>query len=568
MDDWAPSDSAVEAVTSYIKRTGLGPRLDAMLTHRLGRPRAMPSNLYLSGFYLNALRKGHRGCVLDAARALHLVSAPLKELLGVPDIPLRTMYRRFDAWLNAVTQLLVSDPYAPVPPGESRLTMFEMCQEIARSPLTDTYLRWPSIAIDGTDFPTFGNLHLAHNRLPLDGDAVYDYEGHIFGGAAGPPPWEPDAHGTTKGGAKVFGIGSDDREIHTLDPDARSGWRTGTDKRHASKFEGYEIHSACPMAVLKHTDQVTSVALGPTPLQVCLGFNLTSAGTHRGTASLAVIEDLAQDGHIHEVAADRGITYMRGYLERLRILGIQSVHTLHATQRKLTPGPPGSVMIDQTLLSDATPEALLQELPLPPVRASAEVRAPYEELFNARALYRWRTHAGPDHRGAIRLACPICSSPHLRCRQVGSSMRLPNSAPLVQLPDGRSHCCSTGTVTFSAREYPAWMGPVVPFTSAHFLSYGRRNAAETLNSYLHGLYVDVNEEWAEVFGTAKRAFVLAFTFAALNHHQLNGTVEEPPARALAKRIQTLVREQGTPPRSKSSTPGPSRSTRRISQRRS
>lgn len=477
----------------------------------------MRSALYLLGFYLNAMRKDHRGHLIDAARALHLIPDALKQTLGVPDIPLHPMYRRFDAWFNNVVEVLL----LPDTSGgnlAAGLTIFEVCQTIVRSPLTDTYLGWPSVAIDGTDFPTFSNLRLAHNRLPLDGDAVYDYDGHVFGGPAGPAPWDL---APTKGGAKVFAIGQDGREIHTKDVDARSGWRTGTDKRHAGKFEGYEIHGAAPMPVLRGTDQVTQVVLGPTPPPLCLGFNLTAAGTHRGTASLEVVEYLARQGDLREVAADRGITYMRGYLERLRVLGIQSVHTLHAAQRKISPGPLGMIRIDQTWVSDTCPENLLRELPLPPVRASAALRAPYEERFNARAMYRWRTHAGPDRRGSIRLACPVCTSPHLRCRKVPRSMRLPSSAPVVRLPEGRHHCCSAGTVTFSAREYPAWMGPVVPFTSAHFLSYGRRNAAETLNSYLHGLYVNVDETWAEVFGTAERALLLAFTLAALNHHHID-----------------------------------------------
>ena len=531
LDEWQPSPAAVEAAWSYLQRTNLGARLDQMLTHRLGRPRTMRSDLYLLGFYLNALRKGHRGCVLDATRALLLIPSPQRELLGVPEIALQAMYRRFDAWYLAVTTQLAEDWGPPAPrtlddtASAPRLTIFEVCQEIIRSPLTDAYLRWPSIAIDGTDFPTFGNLHIAHERLPLDGDAVYDDNGNVFGGAAGAPPWDPSDGGHTKGGAKIFGIGADGREIHTLDTEARSAYRTATGKRSGGKYEGYEVHVACAMAILRSTDQVTYATFSATPPPLCLAANVTPGGTHRGVASLAVVEFLNDIDHLREVAADRGITYMRDYGERLRALNIQSVHTLHSLQRRLHDGPPGGVFIDQTLFSDAIPADLLKEFPLPTPHLPAEARRPYEEAFNKRALYRWRNHAGPDSRGSIRLACPICTSPHLRCRQVPRSMRLPQTAPLVRLPEGRSHCCSSGTVTFSARDYPLWMGDVVPFTTAHFMSYGRRNAAETLNSFLHGLYVDLNEKWAEPFGTAKRSFLVAFTLAGINHHLLRGGLE-------------------------------------------
>ena len=543
LDDWQPSHRSVEIAWAHVQRTGLGPALDGMLTHRLGRPRQMPSSLYLLGFYLNALRKGHRGCVLDAARALLLIPDSDKAQLAVPNITVHAMYRRFDAWFTSVTAYLANG-WTP-PSGDPRdqfakqaLTIFDACQAIIRSPLTDTYLRWPAIAIDGTDFPTFGNLHMAHKRLHLDGDAAYDSNGEVFGGDAGLPSWDPYADPQTKGGARILAYGPDGREIHTKDLEARSGHATATDKHRASKYVGYEAHLAVAMPVLVSTNQVDRVSFGPTPPPLCLGANLTPAGTHRGIASLAVVEFLHGTAPLAEVAADRGITYMRGYVERLRALQIKSVHLLHPLQRRLRDGPPGGIFIDQTLLTDGTPQDLLRELPLPPPRASADARLPYEQAFNDRARYRWRNHSGPDSRGAIRLACPICTSPHVRCQQVPRSLRLPNTCPKVWLPGNRNHCCVTGTVTFSADEYPLWMGDVVPHTTAHFLSYGRRNAAETLNSFLHGLYVDIDENWAEPFGTAKRAFLLSFTLAAINHHLLNATIDvgDQSAQRIQRRI--------------------------------
>lgn len=526
LDGWGPGESTVETALSYIDSSGIAPRLDALLKHRLGRPRSLPSRVYLLGFYLNALRKGHRGSPLDAARALYAMPDHQKALLHIDSLALDVLHRRVSAWFNDVAAAL-QDPDDAVD-GQG-LDAFTVCQQIARSSLTDPYRRWPSTAIDGIALPTFGNMHLSRDRIALEGDATYEENGQVFGGEVGAPPWAPPPEETAR--ARIYGIGVDGRPVYTKDTEARAGYRTATDKHPGGIYVGYEATIGYAMPVMEHTDGVFTARFGPTPPPVCLTFNLAPAGTHRGEATLACVHFLHDNwGPIDEVAADRGITTAVDYLPELRRLGIKSVHTLTEQQRRQRPGPVGGFFRDATLLSDATPPDLL-DLPLPPIRASEEVRAPFEADFNRRAQYRWRILAGPDNKGRIRLCCPICTAKVLKCRNVPATMRLPSYRPLVTLPNGRRRCCESGSITYGPTDYPTWMGDVVPFTTAHNLSYGRRNAAETGNSFLHGLYVDIDENWAEPFGTVKRALLLAFTLAAINHYHLTpeGSTPEPGA---------------------------------------
>lgn len=524
MAGWAPTAALVDAAISYIDASGNAEALDALLATRVGRPRALSSRVWLLGFYLNSMRKGHTGCGVDAARALFSLPEPLKHGLGVPDVQLLRLYHRLDAWFcDVATRLTPTDQEWHDTPtlSPAGLDAFTVCQQIVRSPLTSTYLTWPSIAVDGTDFPTFGNMHVRKDRIPLDGEAIYEENGHQFGGDAGPPPWAADAEEYADKGARIFGYGVDERRIYTKDTEARAAYRTATSKGRGDVYVGHEITSAVAMRELLWTNQVTAVTVGPLPPPIFLGFNLTPGGTHRGHATLAVVRYLDDQSHLLEVAADRGITPMTGYLEELLMRGIKSVHTLTETERRIRPGPDGGVFVDGTLLSEATPTELLAPLPLPPAHASADARAPFEEAFNARAAYRWRTHSLPNDAAHWRLACPICTAHTLRCRAVGASMRASQHRPLVALPEGRTTCCSTGTVTFGPSDYPLWMQDVVPFTTAHAFSYGRRNAAETGNSLLHGGYVDLNENWAQPFGTVKRALLVAFAMAGINHHLLS-----------------------------------------------
>ena len=58
--------------------------------------------------------------------------------------------------------------------------------------------------------------------------------------------------------------------------------------------------------------------------------------------------------------------------------------------------------------------------------------------------------------------------------------------------------------------------PTVPFSDAWHESYGRRNPSETVNSYLQGSFVNIEEKYTRFLTTAKIESWLVYTIAEAN----------------------------------------------------
>lgn len=188
-------------------------------------------------------------------------------------------------------------------------------------------------------------------------------------------------------------------------------------------------------------------------------------------------------------------------------------------------------------------EIELRGLPLmPPMGASTEESARYEQAFNRLARYRFERHAGPDADGTTRWKCPFHAR-RLRSRALPETMRGSRSTPLVDLPNG-ARCCS-GIVSISAAEFPHWQR-FLPGTTAWRTSYGRRQVAEGVNALLKGGFVNIGHKFFRVFGLTKLTLMLAFTVAGYNLERIRSFLAKK-AEAVAKteRPRRAKRRKGT-----------------------
>lgn len=193
-------------------------------------------------------------------------------------------------------------------------------------------------------------------------------------------------------------LGHDGRLQHSLDADAREGYRSGKNMRRGDVFLGFDVH------VASNVRQCGAVFAVPPILR---GMKLNSAGSHKGNARVKLIDCITAAGkNIADVPNDRGYSYCRPMTWALQLLlrGIDNVVDLHLKQRDVSPGPANTFWIDGSLFSGLP--SSLQRLPgigpFMPREAKEKLRAKYDE----RAAYAFRPHAQPDKDGYQRFRGP------------------------------------------------------------------------------------------------------------------------------------------------------------------
>jgi hypothetical protein len=181
-------------------------------------------------------------------------------------------------------------------------------------------------------------------------------------------------------------------------------------------------------------------------------------------------------------------------------------------QRGTKPFSGDALLIDGQLFSSHLPEAL-RDLPAAPRGASEVEKLAYESRFNLRARWRLVRHAGPDADGVTRWRCPFCAG-LLRSRRLPKTMRRSRRAPLVELREDATACCSG---ILSAPPVELALSQVIPFgTTAWRISMARRQVVESVNAALKGSFVDLARGFFRVMGRVKVTLLFSFTLAAYN----------------------------------------------------
>ena len=235
-----------------------------------------------------------------------------------------------------------------------------------------------------------------------------------------------------------------------------------------------------------------------------------------------------------------GSSCQRTEIPRSRPVSVGGSFQVVTHQRGIRPFAGDALLLDGQLFWPLLP-AELRDLAVPPRFATGAYRRAYEEHFNRRAQWRMVRHAGPDADGTTRWRCPFCGG-LLRSRKLPRTMRRSRKAPLVDLPDGRSACCS-GTISAPAAELP--LAQRIPFgTSAWAISWTRRQVVESVNAALKGGYADLSRGFFRVFGRVKILVLLGFTIAGYNLDRVRAfraklaEAAAQPARRAKRRLGT------------------------------
>jgi hypothetical protein len=182
----------------------------------------------------------------------------------------------------------------------------------------------------------------------------------------------------------------------------------------------------------------------------------------------------------------------------------------------------------------------LRDLAASPMGATELEKLEYEAKFNQRARWRLVRHAGPDADGVTRWRCPFFAG-LLRSRRFPTTMRRSRTAPLVDIPQTVTCCCS-GIQTVMPAELPLWQQ--IPYgTTAWRISMGRRQVVESVNAAIKGAFVDLARGFFRAMGRVKMTVLLGFTIAAYNLDRIRSFLAKPGSGRASLEVQGQAPER-------------------------
>lgn len=327
---------------------------------------------------------------------------------------------------------------------------------------------------------------------------------------------KPTAKAIVRHRAKVLAIGPDGRNSYTADRDARAGWRTATNEYSAGPYIGRELHIGVAVPDLRATDTTSYVSFGRNVPRVVLLSRLVPAGSHRGDAVREAVLEAKAAGFCAEIIADAAYSLARAESLLWPLQQANIPFTLrpksHQRGEGTSVGP--ARVFDGQLFSRYVPEDLA-DLRLPKRNATPEERQPSIRDFERRAAFRYGRHKAPGVDGTTQWEEPFHAG-RLRSRRLKSTMRKSRKGPLVPLP--KDHDVGPKFLTIGADQLPL-MQPTIVGTSAWWAAWGRRNIVETVNSQLHGGFIDIGKGYVHVLDTGRIDGLLAHGLAGYNRYE-------------------------------------------------
>ncbi|MFE4533633.1 hypothetical protein ACFRKB_01010 [Streptomyces scopuliridis] len=513
-------EQALRRAELLIERSGLFPAVEAVLHHQVGKPREFTARALLTGLAVHALllEEMHLTRVLDTLAELPLAA---RRKLGLTSrASYRMLWHAYTLLIRALdTDTLITPHNHPsqqarspglnerVPPCPDGcpyepISLSEFVGRLLDASLPGGFPLTGVIAIDSTDYETWARRRAWSPEPDIAPDHV-----------PVPVPAEDTPLPRRKRPPNEPGwpcTGADGRLMHTVDPDSREGYRSGTNASPGNVFCGFDLHLAVNARTLG--------ARAPEVPFVFTAMHLAAAGSHKGDAGITLIDQhLARHPHTSEVIADRGYSYCTPaqWAHPVRARGLEPVIDLHPKQRGIHPGPlAGTVIIDGTLFTDALPHPL-RDLPGFPIGMRSAEKAKLRTCYDQRAAYAFTPHSRPDTDGYQRFKGPALAG-HLRCPNHPASLRLPHTRPTSTCRPGTPCACGK-TVTLSP-DVMAWTRQrTIWGTTAWAADYGRRAAAESGNAEIKTHRLHMDRGFTRVFGTTKNSVLIAFALAGLNH---------------------------------------------------
>lgn len=351
-----------------------------------------------------------------------------------------------------------------------------------------------AVIVDGTAIDTWARTISYNRQGDLDRDA---YALHRKKVVDNPDLDEPELkREALAAAARKQGllVGDDGRIIRGKDPDARAGYATGTAKRKARFYSGYELTVVVASRTIAWQGNPSAYQLGPHVPGYVLAMSLNPAGTNPGPIGRhAVMRARRVAPKIKDVIADRAYTVKREsfvrWLHKRRI----NVTMDHPTTMITRPRAAGLGKRRQPVINHCgtfVPDWAPANKVVPPAGLRRKGQESHlEQWYNDRyCQYGWRA-AGPvkqtrktasatsrrkvRKRGVQRFQCPVCSGHIAIPNQRAMTFR----APLV--PGPASGVCCGGKVNALVEDLDQYQE--CPYgTTVWKKSYARRPTVEAV----------------------------------------------------------------------------------------
>lgn len=502
---------AAKIAAQILARSGIQESIEKSLIKKTGRPQeyswrvfllifivhaiTRPSDMHLTHICATGTELSKRGLLPGAPHGRHpsydQVSYALRSLASaLADGALHSPHNH--QWLHRKTGELHDCP--PSCPSQS-IDPALFAALLLGASVPDTVVRTGTIALDSTDYET----HAARKSW---GRAPDVEDGGL------PTKFDSAPKIYTPGWPK---LGADGRDQHTLDPDARAGYRSGHNLSRGDIFVGWDLHVP-----------VMAPRLGDNPVPgVALGLEVVAAGSYKAAAGIRVVDSLQAAGtQTTELLADRGYSYAVPENWSLRLLdrNITNVMDLHPQQRGVAPGPrPGTIWVDGGLFTAALPERL-RNLPAFTIGMDPEEKRKLHERYDERRHYAFTPLSQPDPRTKRqRMRGPAQKGQRgaVRCPNSPGSMRAPYDRPETNCAPGQACGCAI-TLMLDPFENAHSRQILLWGTTEWSASYGRRVAVESFNSELKIHRAAIKRGYTRVFGTAKNHILLTFAHIGVN----------------------------------------------------
>lgn len=336
--------------------------------------------------------------------------------------------------------------------------------------------------------------------------------------------------------------GHDGRLQHSIDPDARDGYRAGKNRNRKGVFNGWDTHLSVDVPEIG----------GEARPGLIRGVSFYPAGTYKAEAGVALLDAMETAGRKPStILVDRGYTYLNSeqWARPVWTRGIEQVFDLHEKQRGIKPGPiPGTIYVDGGLFKDNLPKDL-RSLGAFGIGMSAEAKAQLAEQYDQRKYYAFTPMGRPDHkRGTQRYRDPVLSGT-MRCANHPSSLRLDEARyPTTTCVKGEPCSCGT-TVTLGPDDLLNLRQRTLYGTTRWKASYGRRSAVESTNACVKYHHARLTRGSTRVLGTERNGILVAFILASVNVALLISRygydVGNPPALEPDAEIEPLPQARPT-----------------------
>ncbi|MGQ4713573.1 hypothetical protein ACUN22_07805 [Streptomyces anulatus] len=318
--------------------------------------------------------------------------------------------------------------------------------------------------------------------------------------------------------------------------------------------------------------EATLVVTGETSTTPLGGRPAATRDTSRHLPALVLAFTVHKPGHDpagNAITALRDVrrrNYPTGWLAADRAYNAALPETFHIPVRDLGYRPIWDYRIDQLGIQGSHAGALLIDgtwycpnLPQPLTTATADLltkkidKHTWRARVDARASYRLRPKAAPDHRGARRMLCPAAGThPTVACpvkrRSLGRDPRLP-LIDVTPTPAGHPEVCRRESLTFTRdigiRHWQELDHGLAPWVHHYFRL---RNRVEHFNGYAKDHEAIERSRTRRIRGIAAQSLLLSFQIAHANHRKLAAWLDTLQTSGLPDRRRPSNRHKLKNPR--------------------